>query len=228
MSYLGHLIEIIDLLLEHIAITGGSGCLETGRYGTPINQCSSNSGSGTQTWNIVGGDRPPLPPAQTTPASPPPSANTGKPIKWVQDGQEKCLTVSDGNFANGARLTINGCFGTDSPFYAMQQFVYNTGNTKIRVAPNSFTTTDYCVDFGSDRGVNGADVKIWQCYNDLPAQNLWLTGDNHIAVTGDNQCLDVTAESGPTQSKPYGSLKDLQSWQCSGGNGNQVCIDAAM
>jgi hypothetical protein len=104
----------------------------------------------------------------------------------------------------------------------LQQFIYNPGSTKIRVAPSSLTTTNYCVDFGSNRGVNGVGLKIWQCYDGLAAQQLWITGDNHIAVEGDNQCADVRAESQPRQSQPYGSLKDLQSWQCSGGNPNQV------
>jgi hypothetical protein len=70
----------------------------------------------------------------------------------------------------------------------LQQFVYNQGSTKIRVAPNSLTTTDYCVDFGSNRGVNGVGLKIWQCYNGLAAQQLWITGDNHIAVEGEFFC----------------------------------------
>ncbi|KAJ9119935.1 hypothetical protein QFC24_005418 [Naganishia onofrii] len=199
---------------KHIAITGGSGCLETGRYGTPINQCSSNSGSGSQTWNIVEGSGAPPPP--------PPPANTGKPIKWVQDGRELCLTVGNGYFASGTGLTINSCFDPSSNYYAFQQFLYTPGATKIQVAPNSHTTTNYCVDFGSDRGVNGVGAKIWECYDNLPAQSLWITDDNHIAVVGDNQCMDVRAESGPGQTKPYGSLKDIQSWQCSGGDPYQA------
>ncbi|KAJ9113194.1 hypothetical protein QFC22_006033 [Naganishia vaughanmartiniae] len=204
---------------KHIAITGGQGCLETGRYGTPINQCSSNSGAGTQTWNIVegsgGGTTPPPPPT-------PPPATTGKPIKWVLDGKDVCLTVANGAFSNGAALTINSCFEPSSNYYAFQQFVYTEGATKVQVAPNSLTTTNYCVDFGSDRGVNGVGAKIWQCYDNVPAQNLYITGDAHLAVEGDNQCLDVRAESGPSQNKPYGSLKDVQSWQCSGGDANQI------
>lgn len=118
----------------------------------------------------------------------------------------------------------NDCFDASSTYFSLQQFVYTSGSTKIRVAPNSLSTTDYCVDFGSDRGVNGVGLKIWQCYDGLPAQQLYITGDNHIAVEGDNQCADVKAESQASQAKPYGSLKDVQSWQCSGGNPNQVGV----
>lgn len=53
--------------------------------------------------------------------------------------------------------------------------------------------------------------KVWQCYDGLPAQKLWITGDNHIAVEGDNQCADVKDNAGP-----------LQSWQCIGENTNQA------
>ncbi|KAJ9107966.1 hypothetical protein QFC20_003651 [Naganishia adeliensis] len=196
---------------KHIAVTGGNRCLETGRYGLNYNFCSYISGSGTQMWNIVEGG-----------GSTPPPTGQGKPIKWTLNGQQKCLTVTQGNLANGVALTINDCFDASSTFFALQQFVYNQGSTKIRVARNSLSATDYCVDFGSNRGVNGVGLKIWQCYDGLAAQQLYITGDNHIAVEGDNQCADVRAESQATQAKPYGSHKDLQSWQCSGGNPNQI------
>ncbi|KAJ9113188.1 hypothetical protein QFC22_006027 [Naganishia vaughanmartiniae] len=199
-----------------------SGDMRSGKIWTCYPGLPQQHGSGTQTWNIVegsgGGTTPPPPP----PPPPSPPATTGKPIKWAQEDKELCLTVGNGAFSNGATLTINSCFEPSSDYYAFQQFVYNEGNTKIQVAPNNLTTTDYCVDFGSDRGVNGVGAKIWQCYPDLPAQNLWITGDAHISVTGDNQCMDVRAESAPGQNKPYGSLKDIQSWQCSGGNSNQI------
>ena len=205
------------------------------------------------------------PPTQTTPPTPPTSTQ-GAPIKWNIGGQDKCLTVAGGVLTDGAALkmyvslfcSVTGnqktdktglhsadCFPSNSPFYYLQQFVYNQGRTKIRVAPNKIYQTDYCVDFGSNRGVNGQPGKIWACYEGLPAQvcrhscpiihtskyqpltnrstqALWITGDNHIAVEGDNQCLDVRDDSQPSQGPFYGSLKDVQSWQCFGGNTNQA------
>lgn len=122
-------------------------------------------------------------------------------------------------------LTCSGnCFPSTSAFHYLQQFVYTQGATKIRVAPNGISKTDYCVDFGSDRGVNAVGGKVWTCYEGLPAQALWITGDNHIAVEGDNQCLDVKAESQASKGAFYESLKDVQSWQCVGGNDNQVSV----
>ncbi|KAJ9107967.1 hypothetical protein QFC20_003652 [Naganishia adeliensis] len=202
---------------KHLAVTGGNRCVETGRYGTNLNFCSSSSNTGSQVWDIVEGGA-----TTTPPPPPPPPSGQGKTIRWTLNGQQKCLTVANGYLANGAALTINDCFDAGSTYFSLQQFVYTSGSTNIRVAPNSLSTTDYCVDFGSDRGVNGVGLKIWQCYDGLPAQQLYITGDNHIAVEGDNQCADVKAESQASQAKPYGSLKDVQSWQCSGGNPNQI------
>ena len=116
----------------------------------------------------------------------------------------------------------NVCFSEDLSFYPFQQWVYNTGSTKICIAPNSFTDTEYCLDFGTNLGSNGQPLKIWQSY-DIPAQRLYITDDNHIAVeNGPGQCVDVQAESSPEPSRPYGLRKRVQTWQCSGGNPNQV------
>ena len=66
-------------------------------------------------------------------------------------------------------------------------------------------------------------AKIWQCYQGLAAQSLYITDDNHIAVeNGPGQCLDVQAESSPDTSGPYPISKRLQTWDCTFGNANQV------
>lgn len=66
-------------------------------------------------------------------------------------------------------------------------------------------------------------AKIWQCYEGLAAQRLYITDDNHIAVeNGPGQCLDVQAESSSDTSGPYPIIKRLQTWDCTFGNGNQV------
>ncbi|KAI5448927.1 hypothetical protein NCC49_005750, partial [Naganishia albida] len=72
----------------------------------------------------------------------------------------------------------------------------------------------------------GQTLYIWQAY-DVPQQQLYITDDNHIAVeNGPGSCADVRAESGPqgSHARPYGSLKDLQSWTCTYGNTNQIFI----
>jgi hypothetical protein len=57
-------------------------------------------------------------------------------------------------------------------------------------------------------------MKIWTCYDGLPQQDWWWTGDNRIALTNQGMCLDLTD----------GNLSDgnqLQVWQCNTGNTNQ-------
>lgn len=116
------------------------------------------------------------------------------------------------------------CFSESFADLPFQQWVYNTGSTKICVAPNSYSDTQYCLDFGTNLGANGQPLKIWQAY-DVPQQQLYITDDLHIAVEGGpGQCVDVRAESGPLPdyARPYGSQKSVQTWDCSFGNTNQV------
>ncbi|KAJ9098963.1 hypothetical protein QFC19_006187 [Naganishia cerealis] len=113
----------------------------------------------------------------------------------------------------------NTCFAPDSPFFQFQQFIYTSGPTMIR------TGTNFCIDFGTNLGADGQALKIWQCYPGLAQQQLFITQDRHIAVENrpvSGQCADVRAESGPEPLKPYGLTKRVQSWDCIGGNTNQV------
>ncbi|KAL0953322.1 hypothetical protein HGRIS_004567 [Hohenbuehelia grisea] len=58
-------------------------------------------------------------------------------------------------------------------------------------------------------------MKIWTCYDDLPAQAWYYTADRRTAVTGKGQCLDLT----------NGSLKNgnrVQTWKCTDRNTNQI------
>lgn len=196
---------------QHIAITGGNTCLTYGRYGVFTSGCAQSTGAGSQLWIYEapgGGNTPP-------PDNPPPTG--GRRIYWNGD-QTKCLTVNNGALSNGQGVTINTCFATDNADSRFQRWEINRGAGAIKVQG-----TNYCLDAGTAPG-NGVMAKIWQCYDGLAAQNWYYTapGDDHIALTGNTVCLDVRAESGPQQNKPYGSLKDVQQWQCAGGNGNQI------
>ncbi|KAJ9098959.1 hypothetical protein QFC19_006183 [Naganishia cerealis] len=192
----------------------GDWCLDAGLDYT--SGCFDSEATGgnpsRQTWNIVEGTTPSPPPTQ------------GRQIKWLENGVERCLQVNNAGFSNGQTIGINVCFTESLSFYPFQQFIYNEGSTKIRVAPNIFTDTQYCIDFGENLGTNGQALKIWQCYEGLPQQQLYITSDRHIAVEnrpGGGQCADVKAESGVEPVRPYGVRKQVQSWECIGGNTNQ-------
>lgn len=132
-----------------------------------------------------------------------------------------CLQLAQPLYSSGLN-----CFEQPGGYSPLQQWVYQTGSTTICLAPNDLTDIDYCIDFGSNLGTNGQRLKIWQRYEGLPAQQLYITDDNHIAVeNGPGQCADVQQESLPVPARggvPYGSYKDLQSYQCTFANTNQV------
>ncbi|KAJ9107978.1 hypothetical protein QFC20_003663 [Naganishia adeliensis] len=172
--------------------------------------------------------------AAPAPSPSPPHADAqGRPIKWLResDGAELCLQVNaftgtlEQQLRNGAPVGSNKCFPEDSDYAPFQRWVYKAGSTKICVAPNRYSNTEYCIDFNSNLGSNGQQLKIWQAQRGLPAQQLYITDDNHIAVeNGPGQCVDVRAESGPQPdyARPYGSQKDVQTWECFGGSSNQI------
>jgi len=68
--------------------------------------------------------------------------------------------------------------------------------------------TDLALDAGSNPGNNGL-LKVWTSYPGLYQQTWYLTGDNRIAITGGNQCLDEGV-NGP------------QTYQCTTGDTYQV------
>jgi hypothetical protein len=94
---------------------------------------------------------------------------------------------------------------------------------------------------------DGVRAKVWNCH-DGQQQSWWFTGpvDRHIAIEGGSeshcgvdsgattadrlpvdadQCLDVIKESVAVPAKPYGSVKDVGTWSCSGPDPNQVRVE---
>ncbi|KAL7413806.1 ricin B lectin domain-containing protein [Mrakia frigida] len=141
-----------------------------------------------------------VPPAATTSVSPP--AN-GRVIHPSGNG-EKCLDVRGNVRENGTPVQIYDCNGSGA-----QLWVWNQADTKVKLAG-----TDFCLDAGS-YPASGVPMKIWTCYDNLPAQAFYRTADNRFAVTGKGQCLDL----------PNGRVENsnqVQTWVCTNGNTNQV------
>ena len=62
---------------------------------------------------------------------------------------------------------------------------------------------------------NGTQMKIWQCYANIPAQTWYYTDDQRISLENQGLCLDLT----------NGSTADgnvVQIWSCTPNNTNQV------
>ncbi|KAF9529141.1 G-X-X-X-Q-X-W domain-containing protein [Crepidotus variabilis] len=172
-------------------------------------------------------DQPPthiIPPTNGDPPSPPmyscPFADVAYTITFCPSGSfpgdamlgvpvhpnfnpSKCLDVRGAVFADGTPVQIYDCNGTGA-----QSWVLNKESTKVRVAG-----TNFCLDAGSTPA-NAVGMKIWTCYDNLPAQQWFYTDDNRIALQN-GLCLDL----------PNGVLANsnqLQTWQCTDNNNNQV------
>ncbi|KAF9041468.1 G-X-X-X-Q-X-W domain-containing protein [Panaeolus papilionaceus] len=133
----------------------------------------------------------------------PTSTQLGRPIN-PNFSPSKCLDVRGAVYANGTPVQIYDCNNTGA-----QRWVIKRGSTKVQVAG-----TNFCLDAGS-APASGVGMKIWQCYNNLAAQQWVFTEDNRIALQGQGQCLDL----------PNGVMvnsNQVQTWQCSDNNNNQV------
>jgi len=120
------------------------------------------------------------------------------------ENNNKCLDVRGGILANGTPVQIFDCNKTPA-----QQWLINRLTTKVQLAQ-----TNFCLDAGSTPG-NGVQMKIWECFDNLPAQEWFYTEDNRIALLNQGLCLDLT-NGNLTNTNP------VQIWQCTDGNGNQV------
>jgi len=118
--------------------------------------------------------------------------------------QDKCLDVQGGVFKDGTPVQIYECNGTPA-----QQWYIIKGSTKVQVAG-----TNFCLDAGTT-AANGVQLKIWTCYDNLPAQQWFYTNDHRIALENQGFCTDL--ENGITTNG-----HKVQTWQCTDNNPNQV------
>ncbi|KAF9556255.1 hypothetical protein CPC08DRAFT_694670 [Agrocybe pediades] len=116
----------------------------------------------------------------------------------------KCLDVRGAVFANGTPVQIFDCNGTPA-----QNWFFVRGSTKIQLA-----NTNFCLDAGSNPA-NGVGLKIWQCFDNLPAQQWFFTNDNRIALENQGQCVDLT-------NGILTNANQVQTWKCTDFNTNQI------
>jgi hypothetical protein len=132
-----------------------------------------------------------------------PGTSVGVPLN-PNNNPNKCLDVRGAIFANGTPVQIYDCNGTNA-----QKWVIRQGSGQVRVAG-----TNFCLDAGSSPA-NGVGMKIWQCYNNLPAQTWYYTLDRRIALEGKGLCLDLT-------NGQLWNSNVMQTWRCTDNNNNQV------
>ncbi|KAF8890491.1 ricin B lectin domain-containing protein [Infundibulicybe gibba] len=128
-----------------------------------------------------------------------------QPVEIHPSGKpKKCLDVRAANFANGTPVQIFDCNGTPA-----QKWLISRGKTAVRLAG-----TNFCLDAGSFPA-NALGMKIWQCYDNLPAQEWTYTPNNKISLNNKGLCLDLT--NGGSW-----NWNQMQTWWCTPGNTNQI------
>ncbi|KAF8890490.1 ricin B lectin domain-containing protein [Infundibulicybe gibba] len=104
---------------------------------------------------------------------------------------------------------------TEHPYKFMIAMAPPLNNgTSTREHPSATSGNQLLLDAGSAPG-NNVGMKIWQCYDNLPAQAWYYTNDNRIALAGKGQCLDLTNGN-------LANGNQVQTYQCTDYNANQV------
>ncbi|KAF6764171.1 ricin B lectin domain-containing protein [Ephemerocybe angulata] len=113
---------------------------------------------------------------------------------------------------NGTPVRLGHFDGKDQAPVSARLWTLNRGPTKVKLSQNP----EFCLDAGTNP-TNGTLMKVWQCYDNLPAQAWYWTDDNRIALEGQGFCLDLP--NGSIYSQPP---QQLQIWACGTGNTNQI------
>ncbi|EKM78024.1 hypothetical protein AGABI1DRAFT_129805 [Agaricus bisporus var. burnettii JB137-S8] len=74
--------------------------------------------------------------------------------------------------------------------------------------------SNHCLDAGA-APADGTTMKIWECFDNLPAQDWFYTDDQRFALTNQGFCLDLTNGNATN-----GNL--VQVWGCTDFNANQI------
>ncbi|KAJ8508457.1 hypothetical protein ONZ45_g9262 [Pleurotus djamor] len=135
--------------------------------------------------------------SSTSSTSSPPTSTPNPSVRLHPNGNNnKCVDVKGDIRANGTPVQIYDCNGSGAQNWSVKK-----GSTKVQL-----TGTNFCLDAGTNPA-SGVGMKIWICYDNLPAQQWYYTNDNRVAVEGKGQCLDLTSGS-------LNNGNQVQTWQC--------------
>ncbi|WWC68223.1 uncharacterized protein I206_102146 [Kwoniella pini CBS 10737] len=209
---------------RRIAITGGNQCLD--KYdddaGVHIWQCGADNIN--QIWTIVQPNSPFTPtPGQASILNPPIGQTQLDPVHQgvrihPYQRPDLAVTVTGGLAAFDKNVDISYDQSNTGAYAALQLWYLPSPGTFNSVVLLYTANNNYCLDVGVTP-TDGIRVKLHDC--DTIENTRWDWDGTHLKVTGTNYCLDVRAESSPTHSIPYDTLKTLQIWTCSPGNHNQ-------
>ncbi|KAG7562822.1 hypothetical protein FFLO_01777 [Filobasidium floriforme] len=137
--------------------------------------------------------------------------------------QPVCLTVAGENVENGSLVSVAPCEEKDGAAIQNQNWLIARGESQLL----RLDGTEYCLHAG-DTPANGNKVTMQRCseIGQSPGAWFWYTelGDDHIAVTGDNQCLNRKDAIEGDENDRYQGNHPVQTWKCSGSDPNQLWI----
>src|SRR6218665_3001278 len=107
----------------------------------------------------------------------------------------KCVDVPDGNTANGTRIQLWDCNGTNAQNWSL-------------VADGTLRAFGKCLDVSNSGTTNGTAIQLWDC-NGTSAQQWIHTPSNDLVNPQANKCLDLPDGNSTSGTK-------LQLWDCNG------------
>src|SRR6218665_434117 len=107
----------------------------------------------------------------------------------------KCVDVPDGNTANGTRIQLWDCNGTNAQNWSL-------------VADGPLRAFGKCLDVSNSGTTNGTAIQLWDC-NGTSAQQWIHTPSNDLVNPQANKCLDLPDGNSTSGTK-------LQLWDCNG------------
>ncbi|WVW81505.1 hypothetical protein I302_103499 [Kwoniella bestiolae CBS 10118] len=130
-----------------------------------------------------------------------------------------CLTVQNGYAAIGSTVALTNCVAIPGTYLDEFQLFSPTGAQK-RGPIKLVAHPELCLEADISNG-NGGKVTVQSCDASREGQAFSIgsvEGSKMKITIGENgsQCLDVVKDSAPIDAKPYGSIKDLQTWECHG------------
>lgn len=175
----------------------------TGEHATPSSVTSSSATSVGENTSVASTSTV-TNPSTTITSAPPISTSPVSSLLHPNGNAQKCLDVRGGIFQNGTPVQVFDCNNTPA-----QNWNIVLGQGHVQLA-----WTGFCLDAGSNPA-NGVGMKIWQCFDNLPAQDWFYTADDRVALTNQGFCLDLTDGN-------IANANQIQIWKCTDNDVNQV------
>ncbi|KAK4688940.1 hypothetical protein P7C73_g1169, partial [Tremellales sp. Uapishka_1] len=215
---------------NRIAITGGNQCLDEGDDGPQTYQCTT--GNTNQIWYVYDGD---TNNGSGGKGGSGPSGNNDPPAGAIYPdvaGQGRrihpynradlCVTVMGATIVQASSVEITYCFANDDPNVQYQLWDL-TPEFSGEIALSATTANgQYCL-IGRTDPSDGDPISLDPCGTPYVLLNWTFESSGQLMIVdSNNQCLDVQLNSSPGNQSPYSSAQNLQSYDCTPGDTQQI------